>query len=349
MPAEWQPHAGTWMLFPERPDNWRDNAAPAQAAFARVAAAIAQFEPVTVGVSSRMLATARDILPPSVRSVLIDSDDAWVRDTGPTFVTNGHAVRGVGWQFNAWGGADGGLYADWMRDAAVAEAICDIVGVPRYQADFVLEGGSIHTDGDGTLLTTRECLLNPNRNSHLTQADIEARLRDYLGVSHIIWLDDGVYMDETDGHIDNLACFVRPEEVVLTWTDDPHDPQYAISRAAYDTLMATRDARGRRLTVHRLHQPDPLTVSAAEAAGIVPVPGSQPRRVGDRLAASYVNFSICNGGIVMPAFDSPYDAQAAATLRALFPDRVIVQVPGREILLGGGNIHCITQQQPATA
>jgi agmatine deiminase len=347
MPAEWQPHSGCLMLLPQRPDNWRDEAIPAQAAFAQVAQAIARFEPATVGVSESLRPRAESLLGPNIRIVNLESDDAWMRDVGPTFVVNGQGgLRGVDWIFNAWGGHLGGLYPSWERDDAVTAGVCEDLGVARYRADFVLDGGAIHVDGEGTLLTTRQCLLNPNRNPHLTQTEIEQRLADYLSVERIIWLDDGVYLDETDGHIDNLACFVRPGEVLLTWTDDPRDPQYAISRAAYDILMDSADARGRRLIVHRIHQPGPLTVTAAEAGGVRPSSGTQPRRSGDRMAASYVNFYIANGGIVMPLYDDPYDSPALAQMRSLFPDRAVVGIPAREILLGGGSIHCITQQIP---
>lgn len=348
MPAEWSAHAGCLMLFPHRPDNWREDAAPAQTAFAQVARAIARFEPVTVGVRESLRSRAESLLGSNIRIVNLESDDAWMRDVGPTFVGNGQGrLRGVDWIFNAWGGHQGGLYPAWDRDDAVAAATCDDLGVPRYRADFVLEGGAIHADGEGTLLTTRQCLLNPNRNPHLTQKEIEQRLSHYLSVERIVWLNDGVYLDETDGHIDNLACFVRPGEVLLTWTDDAHDPQYAISRAAYDLLMDSADARGRRLTVHRIHQPGPLTVTASEADGVIPSPGTQPRRAGDRMAGSYVNFYIANGGIVMPLYDDPYDTPALAQMRALFPDRAVIGVPAREILLGGGSVHCITQQVPS--
>ena len=347
MPAEWSPHNGCLMLFPHRADNWREDAGPAQAAFAQVAQAIARFEPVTIGVNASQHVRAESLLAPNIRIVTLESDDAWMRDVGPTFVVDRQGgLRGIDWIFNAWGGHQGGLYPAWERDDAVAAAICEDFGIPRYRADFVLEGGAIHVDGEGTLLTTRQCLLNSNRNPHLTQLEIEQRLSEYLSVERIIWLDDGVYLDETDGHIDNLACFIRPGEVLLTWTDDPRDPQYAISRAAYQILMDSRDARGRSLTVHRIHQPGPLTVTASEAAGVFPSPGTQPRRAGDRMAASYVNFYIANGGVVMPLYDDPYDTPALAQMRALFPDRVVTGVPAREILLGGGSIHCITQQVP---
>ncbi len=347
MPAEWAPHAGCWMLWPERPDNWRDGAQPAQRAFAEVAAAIARFEPVSVGVSAAFFEYARARLLPSIRVVEISHDDSWMRDVGPTFVTNKKgARRGVDWRFNAWGGLAGGLYFPWDEDDKVARKVLEIEGCTRYRAPLINEGGAIHVDGQGSALVTEQCLLNPNRNPQLSKAEIESHLRDYLGVREVIWLGDGVIEDETGGHIDNLACFVKPGVVALTWTDDTRDPQYAVSRDALDRLKHARDARGREIAVLKLPMPGPLELTAAEAAGVLARESTQPRKAGSRLAASYVNFYIANKGIVMPLLDRKTDRSAAAKLRRAFPGRQIVGVPAREILLGGGNIHCITQQVP---
>ncbi len=347
MPAEWEPHAGTWMLWPERPDNWRENALPAQRAYAAVAAAIAKSELVTMGVSAGQFDSARRMLPKGVRVVEISSNDAWMRDVGPTFVVDRRGrVRGIDWMFNAWGGKAGGVYADWELDDQVAAKVLEIESTPRYRAPFILEGGAIDVDGQGTLLTTEECLLDPNRNPALRRGQIESLLQRYLGVREIIWLSRGVFNDETDGHVDNLCCFVRPGEVVLTWCDDPEDPQYDISRAAFEVLSKARDSRGRRLKIHKLMQPGPLYMSAEEEAGIDPSHDCKRRRAGDRLAGSYVNFYIANRHVVMPLLDPRTDRAAKAALAKLFPRRKVVGVPSREILLGGGNIHCITQQQP---
>jgi agmatine deiminase len=347
MPGEFEPHAGCWMLWPERPDNWRLGAHPAQSSFTLVAAAIATSEPVTVGVSRRSFPIARAALPPAIRVVEMSSNDAWMRDVGPTLVVDAvGGVRGVDWIFNAWGGLSGGLYFPWDQDDLVARKVLEIERLDRYRAPLVLEGGAIHVDGQGTLITTEECLLNPNRNPQLDKGAIEILLHEYLGVTTVIWLGKGVHNDETDGHVDNLCCFVRPGEVVLTWTDDPRDPQYAISRDALERLTQARDARGRRLRIHKLMQPGPLGMTADEAAGIDPVEGTRERTAGTRLAASYVNFYVANQSVVMPLLDPLHDRAAAAKLRRLFPGRRVIGVPAREILLGGGNIHCITQQIP---
>jgi len=347
MPAEFERHSGCWMLWPERTDIWRAGAKPAQAAFAAIASAIATGEPVTVGVSAAQFQNARARLPGGVRVVEISSNDAWIRDCGPTFVIDAKGRRrGVDWTFNAWGGLNGGLYFPWDRDDEVAQKILEAEGADRYRTSFVLEGGAIHVDGQGTCLTSEECLLNPNRNPELTRAEIEDRLRRYLGISCVIWLGKGVYLDETGGHIDELACFVRPGHVALTWTTDRKDPQYEISDDAFQRLRSARDARGRELTVHKIHQPGPLYMTAEEAAGIDQRAGSRPRRAGDRLPASYINFYTANKCVVMPLFDKRYDAAAKRTLARLFPTRTVLGVTTREVLLGGGNIHCITQQVP---
>jgi agmatine deiminase len=273
-----------------------------------------------------------------------------MRDVGPTFVTNKKGVRrGIDWKFNAWGGLNGGLYFPWDQDDAVAQKVLEIEDCARYRAPFVLEGGAIHVDGQGTCITTEECLLDKNRNPALTRSQIEDRLRAYLNVEVVVWLGRGVYRDETDGHVDNLCCFARPGEVVLTWCDDRRDPQYEISRDAYERLSVARDARGRPLKVHKLVQPGPLYMTDSEAAGLDPVESAHPRQKGMRLAGSYVNFYIANRHVIVPLLDAKRDPPALRKLQALFPTRKVVGVPGREILLGGGNIHCITQQVPRVA
>jgi agmatine deiminase len=347
MPGEFEPHSGCWMLWPERPDNWRLGAKPAQKAFAAVATAIAHFEPLTVGVSPAQFLNARRMLPPQVRLVEMSYNDSWMRDCGPTFVTDRRGgVRGVDWDFNAWGGLEGGLYFPWDQDALVARKVLEIERLDRYKAPLVLEGGSIHVDGEGTCLTTAECLLNPNRNPDVTQSQIETLLCEYLSVEKVIWLPCGVYLDETSGHVDNIVSFIRPGVLALTWTEDRSDPQYEISCEAFDLLSREIDARGRRFEIHRLHQPGPIYITSEESQGVDAIEGSLPRQPGDRLAGSYVNFYIANGGVVVPTFDDPYDQPALQTLQDLFPERTVTGVPAREILLGGGNIHCITQQQP---
>jgi agmatine deiminase len=335
------------MIWPERPSNWRLGAKPAQAAFAAVATAIATGEPVTVAVSSAQFVHARAMLPDAIRVVEMSSNDAWMRDVGPTFVVNRTGlVRGVDWPFNAWGGLNGGLYFPWDQDDLVARKVLEIEGCDRYRAPFVLEGGAIHVDGEGTLITTEECLCNPNRNAHLDKGQLEILLHEYLGVTSVIWLGKGVVEDETNGHVDNLCCFVRPGEVALTWTEDKRDPQYKISVDAYERLKSARDAKGRKIKIHKLPQPGPLYRTRDESQGVDVVDGGMGRKAAERLAASYVNFYLGNSTVVMPLLDPKRDRVAANKLKRLFPERRVIGVQAREILLGGGNIHCITQQVP---
>jgi agmatine deiminase len=347
MPGEYEPHEGCWMIWPERTDNWRLGAKPAEKAFIDVAETISRFEPVTMCVSAKQFVNARSKLPDQIRVVEMSSNDSWMRDVGPTFVVNDKGdLRAVDWDFNAWGGLQGGLYFPWDQDDLIARKVAEIAGVDRYKAPLVMEGGSIHVDGEGTLLTTEECLLNPNRNPHLNRQEIEAYLDDYLNVQKVIWLPRGIYNDETDGHIDNICCFVRPGVVLLAWTDDLNDPQYEISREAYVILTKATDAKGRKLEVHKLQLPTPVLINAEEGEGVDCVDGTMPRKEGDRMAASYVNFYIANGAVIAPLFNDPADQPALDKLKELFPGREVIGLYAREILLGGGNIHCITQQQP---
>ncbi|MFW2014425.1 agmatine deiminase [Acinetobacter bereziniae] len=347
MPGEWETQQAVWMIWPYRTDNWRANAEPAQYAFAQVAKAISQTTPVFMAVPRVEMDKAHELLADQVNLVEMESDDAWARDTGPTIVKNIQGERkAIDWVFNAWGGENGGLYCPWDRDQLIARKIADIHSFSIYPTPLVLEGGAIHVDGEGTLLTTEECLLHPNRNPHLSQHEIEKILTECLGVTHFIWLPLGVYNDETDGHIDNMCCFVRPGEVALHWTDDVNDPQYLRSIAAFEVLKKVKDAQGRSLKVWKLPAPGPLYTHESETIDI-DKGNAIERFEGNRLAGSYVNYLISNQQIIFPLLDHRTDEQAKALFQKMYPDYLITGVPAREILLGGGNIHCITQQIPA--
>jgi agmatine deiminase len=348
MPAEWEPHDGCWMIWPERPDNWRLGGKPAQAAFAQVAHAIQASEHVTMAVSAGQFDHCRSMLDDAIEVVEMSSNDAWIRDTGPTFVIDDHGRRrGIHWHFNAWGGLEDGLYFPWDDDEHVAPKVLEIEHADRYRAPIVLEGGSIHVDGQGTVLATEECLLNHDRNPDLTREQIERTVCAYLGATKVIWLKAGVYRDETHGHVDNLACFIRPGVVALDWTGDPNDPQHAISKDALRRLQRATDAHGRTIEIIRLPSPGPVLITDAESREVDAVEGTLPRRPGDRLAASYVNYYLGNSRVVLPLLDERHDDEAREILSGCFPDREVIGVPAHEILLGGGNIHCITQQVPA--
>lgn len=348
MPGEFEPHAGTYIIWPERPDNWRLGAKPAQEVFVNVANTIAKYERVTMIVSKNQYSNARALLNPEVRVVEMSNDDSWVRDCGATFVVNDQGeMRGVDWSFNAWGGLVDGLYFPWDQDDKIAMKMCELEDADRYRLDdFVLEGGSIHVDGEGTVMVTEACLLSEGRNSHMTKEEIGKVLCDYLNCEKVLWLPRGIYNDETNEHVDNVCNFVRPGEVVLAWTDDENDPQYALSKASYDYLTNETDAKGRKLKIHKMLTPSPILITKEESLGVDAVDGTLPRNEGDRMAASYVNYYTGNGFVAVPVFGDPNDEKAIQLLQELYPDRVIEPISAREILLGGGNIHCITQQVP---
>lgn len=386
MPAEYAPHDGCILIWPQRPGSWNYGAAAAQNAFLNVIKAIAKSEKVFLGVWRESLPSALEKVfsgsfstdeekktyryksPTHARDERqkaenlwrenteifeAETDDAWARDVAPTFVKNRATgdVRGVNWKFNAWGGEVDGLYADWEKDDRFATFFTEKYGYPCYDASpFVLEGGAVHSDGEGTAMVTESCLLSKGRNPALTKAQIEEKLKQYLGVQKVLWLPRGIYNDETDEHVDNVCAFIRPAEVVLAWTDDESDPQYPLSRADYEYLSAQRDARGRKITVHKLPIPDiPVRITQRDLDGYEFEEGEDEREVGERLAASYVNFYFSNGGVVLPVFggeNEESDERAVKIMQALLPDREIYPVYARDILTGGGNIHCITQQIP---
>lgn len=348
MPAEFEPHEGCILIFPERSDSWQYGAYAARKAFVQIAEAIAESEKVTVCASEKQYENARALLPDHIRVVEMSNNDAWARDYAPTFVCNKEGeVRGIDWGFNAWGGLYDGLYFPWDKDNKMARKLCDLLEKDVYdKRDFILEGGSIHVDGEGTCLVTEACLLSQGRNPHMTKENIEDTLKEYLGVSTVIWLPCGIYNDETNEHVDNICAFTAPGEVVLAWTDDKEDVQYEMSKACYDVLSRATDAKGRKLRIHKLPLPKPVTITKEECEGLDLCDDEPTREPGERLAASYVNFYIANKSVVMPGFHDPADEKAKEVLEELFPTRKVIQIYARDILIGGGNIHCITQQIP---
>ena len=359
MPGEFEPQQHIFMIWPERPDNWRQGAKPAQRAYAEVAKAIAKHTPVTMLVNNSQYANCRARLPEHIRVVEMSSDDAWVRDCGPTFVINDKGeIRGVDWIFNAWGGLVDGLYFPWANDDAMAQKICDLMGVDSYRTDadscpagldFILEGGSIHVDGEGTLITTEMCLLNPDAGRNVPNLDkdqIEMMLKEYLNLEKIIWIKDGIDPYETNGHIDDVACYIRPGEVACIWTEDPEHPFYEAAQAAYKTLSEATDAKGRKLKVYKMCMTkEPCYLK--DAWSIDTATGAIPREEGEISIASYMNFLITNNAIILPQYGDENDALAVQQAQEMFPGYVIEPVMTTEVAYGGGNIHCITQQQPA--
>lgn len=363
MPGEFEPHEGCIMIWPFRPGSWNYGAGPAREAFRQVIYAIAGSERVWVAAGKDCLESARRMLYEEgmgqskevlerIEIFQAETDDSWARDVGPTFVKNASGqVRCVNWEFNAWGGEADGLYASWDKDNAFAKAFAAEEGYFCYDASpFVLEGGAIHSDGEGTLLVTEACLLSQGRNPSLGKEEIEERLKAYLGIQKVIWLPRGIYNDETNEHVDNVCAFLRPGHVVLAWTDNQEDPQYELSMACLRTLEKERDAKGRAITVHKLPVPDvPICVTEEEVEGFVFEEGEDFREPGERLAASYVNFYFSNDAVVLPVFggeNEESDKRAVKIMEVLCPQRRVIPVSARAILSGGGNIHCITQQVP---
>ena len=348
MPGEFEKHQCTFMIWPERNDNWRYGGKYAQKVFVQVAESIAKYEKVTMCVNEDQYENARSMLSDNIKVIEMSNNDSWMRDCGPTFVKNDTGeIRGIDWRFNAWGGLTDGLYFPWDKDDEVACKVCEIEGLDYYSLEnFVLEGGSIHVDGEGTALVTEACLLSRGRNPQMTKDEIEENLKEYLNVEKVIWLKHGIYNDETNEHVDNVCTFVKPGEVVLAWTDDKDDPQYEFSKEDYEILQSESDAKGRKLKIHKLILPSPIKITKEESEGVDSIKGTLPRNEGDRLAASYVNYYVCNGAVIMPGFNDPNDEIAKKKLQELYEGREVIQIYAREILLGGGNIHCITQQEP---
>lgn len=327
MPAEWYPHQGCWMAWPCHRLTWEKiGIQRARLAFANIAKAIAQYEPVTMLVNPEDMASATALCAEEIRLIPFALNDSWTRDTGPTFLINAEGeLAGVDWIHNAWGGN----YEHCELDNKIAAAVIKQTHARYFHAPLVMEGGSFHVDGEGTVLTTRECLLNKNRNPELSQQTIEQYLFDFLGSEKIIWLNQGLIGDETDGHVDEIACFIAPGKVLALITNDKSDVNYDILQENLEILKSANDAKGRKLEIFVVEQP-PATYLENE-----------------RLTLSYINFYRANHGIVMPAFGYEYHDKAAHELFIkLFPEHKITQVMALDIFAGGGGIHCITQQQP---
>lgn len=352
LPFEGNAHRCTFILMPYRKDTWRKKAVPATENFLEVIAAIAKHEPVYVGIHPNMYARVSALVRqiPDAHPMSIRYNDAWARDTLPLFLTNGSEVRAMDFRFNAWGGEVDGLYSDYSDDDNISSLIARRLRMASYRhSSFVLEGGSVISDGEGTLITTEACLLSKGRNPHCSKEEIEDILKEYIGIEKVVWVPHGIYEDETNEHIDNMVGFVAPGEVILAWSDDPDDPQYEYSRATEKALLSATDAKGRRFKIHRCLVPSPaLRMKPEEASGLVVTGDTLDERSGGRrLAASYVNFYIGKDFVILPAFGVKEDKLAYDLFSNLFPTREIHQINTREILLGGGNIHCITMNVPS--
>ena len=340
LPAEWEPHAVTWLSWPHNRGTWPDRFDAIPPVFCALVHALCPDEQVNICVNDanarqqvRAVLTHADVDMNRVRLYEIPTNDAWARDHCPIFVTRqvpdqvpGQTELGLtDWLFNTWGGK----YPPWDLDNAVPRHIATQLGMPRFEPGLVLEGGSIDVNGCGTLLTTQSCLLHPNRNPELNRADIEAALKAYLGVQKVLWLGDGIVGDDTDGHVDDIVRFVNPTTVVCAVEENPHDVNYRALQDNWARLQRMTDQDGQPLSVIPLPMPGPVVAD------------------GGRLPASYANFYIGNSVVLVPTYADAHDQQALAILQDCFPTRRVVGIPCTDLVLGLGAIHCVTMQQPA--
>ncbi len=337
MPAEWYPHKCCWMQWPyNNPNHDGYDAVPSwshfdfekgRLAWANVANSIINFEQVKMIVHPDEMREAKKLLDSKIEIIELKIDDCWARDSGATFLLNDkNKLGGIDWEFNGWG-----KFKPFDSDNKVAKFMIENSSADYFKNQMILEGGSIHVDGEGTLLTTEQCLLNKNRNPKLSKKEIEKNLKEYLNINKIIWLKNGT--DEgTDGHVDNIACFVKPGTVLALSCKDKNDPFYEKMHENLEILKSTTDSKGRELNIIELEM---------SYKRLIP---------NDDEPSSYINFYIANKGIVMPSFkDEKADYNAKTIVQSIFPDRKIITINGIDISMGGGNVHCITQQQPMSA
>jgi agmatine deiminase len=327
MPAEWHPHAATWLAWPHDDEQWLGMLEPVRREFAAFVSAIARFEPVRLLVDddeSALDATAR-LGSADVTAHHVPHGDLWLRDSGPTFLLRGDDLTLVDWEFNGWG-----CKYPAALDNEIPTHIARLLGAGTpFRPGVVLEGGSIEVDGRGTVLTTRQCLGSEERNATLGLADVEGYLRDYLGVTQVVWLDEGLEGDHTDGHIDTITRFVNEHTIVTAIAEDRDDPNHAILEANLDRLRAAHSAQGQPYTIVTL-----------------PIPRGRAEFDGERLPLTYANFYIANDAVLVPTYGDVNDARAVEILRPLFPGRTVMPLGARDLITGGGAFHCVTQQQP---
>jgi agmatine deiminase len=364
MPAEWEPHEGTWLSWPHNPRTWAGNFGPIPVVFAEIVRGLCPFESVNISVrnaateaSVRQLLVNAGVDTSNVRFHHIPTNDAWARDHGPIFVkrdgkvaeypllkdeeqtelpakTNADSapMAVIDWKFNSWGEK----YAPWEDDDAVPERVAELLKMPCYHPRMVLEGGSIDVNGKGTVLTTESVLLNPNRNPQMTVKQIEARLDEYLAAKNVIWLGDGIAGDDTDGHIDDISRFVNPSTILTVVEEDEHDVNFRALRTNYERLQSARDQDGRPFELIKLPTPGKVFRGAIHA----------DRPAEERLPASYANFYVGNGSVLVPVFGHENDEKVLGLIGELFPGRKPIGIQCRDLVGGYGAIHCVTQQQP---
>jgi agmatine deiminase len=336
MPAEWHPHAATWLTWPTDPETWPDRVSHVEEIYLQMMAALTPHEIVNLLVDDETAEQAvreRCTFPTAhnVRFHRIETVDSWIRDYGPNFLigTNNEPAFND-WIFNAWGNK----YEVLKRDDQVPRMLEPMLGMRRFEPGIVMEGGSIEVNGAGCVLTTEQCLLNPNRNPQLSREEIEEYLKNYLGVSKVLWLGEGIVGDDTDGHIDDVARFISPNMIVCAIEEDPQDANYELLQDNLARLKSMTDAGGRPFRIVTLPMP-----------GVVGGTSTDTRNL-DRLPASYANFYIANKVVLAPVFGHANDGRAIETLQRFIPNRRVVAIDCEPLVWGMGTIHCVTQQQP---
>ncbi|MBN8589003.1 MAG: agmatine deiminase family protein [Rhodothermia bacterium] len=338
MPAEWEKHEGTWLVWPHSTETWKNHVLSAQTAILQFIEALHKGENIHLVVSDDekqqevLVSLEHRSITDNIVFHHAQTDCEWIRDFGGIFLRNPNTgeIIVTDWGFNNWGGkfleADAYPHLEWQND--IPRLMAAAYQAERTPLDFILEGGSLEVNGKGLLLTTEDCLLNHNRNPKYTKAEISQLLCDYLGIRKLLWLGDGLYNDETDGHIDNLARFVNENTILTVVEQDPQDVNFAVLQDNLSRLKHMTDLNGQPLRIVELVMPDPVYEGS------------------ERMAASYANFYIGNAAIVMPGYGSSKDEIAQKTLQSCFPDRPVVMVPYNNLIVGGGSFHCLTQQVP---
>lgn len=323
MPGEWTPHTCCWMAWPCREGMWADNEATARD-YANVAQAIAKFEPVRMLAPPHKVGEANDLLRGNIEVITMAIDDSWARDSGPNFLIGDDRLAGSDWIFNAWGGK----YDPYEEDARMGRRILELAGAERYASWLVAEGGGVTVDGEGTIITTESCFPNDNRNPGRSRKEIEAELCRTLGAEKVIWIPGDAAETETDGHVDGIAAFIEPGRVLVEVNPDKSDPHYSVGVENTKALANQRDARGRKLELEFIDE------------------GIYHEETWNGGCSSYINAYLANGAVIVPGYGYDRDPAAVDTYRRLYPEREIVQVQINNLALGGGGIHCVTQQQP---
>jgi len=336
MPAEWRAHEATWLTWPKDPETWPDRVSQVEEIYIEMMAALTPHETVNLLVddgATEQEVRKRSTFPTAenIRFHHLPTVDSWIRDYGPNFLIDGQGGAAFNdWIFNAWGGK----YETLKHDDGVPLFLEPVLQMRRFEPGIVLEGGAIDVNGAGCVLTTEQCLLNPNRNPHLSRTEIEEYLKSFLGVTKVLWLGEGIVGDDTDGHIDDIARFVAPNVIVCAVDDDPADANYELLQDNLARLKSMTDANGRPFEIVTLPMP-----------GVVGGTSTDTRNL-DRLPASYANFYIANRVVLAPVFGHPNDTRAVETLQRLFADRRVVPINCEPLVWGMGTIHCVTQQQP---